>query len=819
MKVGLPTGANMEKAPSTDSNGPENEPNGISPPDPEELADKFPQLEILEFLGSGGMGAVYKARQKQLNRVVALKILPPETDRAEAFAERFMREAQSLARLSHPGIVAVHDFGQTPDGLYFLLMEFIDGTDLRNVIRSGRLKPAEALLIVPQICEALHYAHEEGIVHRDIKPENILLDKKGRVKIADFGLAKLLDRPAAAPTLTGPLERMGTPHYMAPEQVTGAHDVDHRADIYSLGVVFYEMLTGQLPLGQFQPPSQKVHVDVRLDKVVLKTLAHEPERRYQHADEVKTEVETIVAEGPPAFSQPGITPLPPGVGPRMLLFAIMMVFGALVVTAGVVLALIGFVVQTPGSERFWGWMGGALGCILGGGGALVGTWNSYRQLSGRPDIMNSPNWIWFDSLVLTYTLAGILCIIVGLVTMPWAGRHTTHFLLILGTLLTFQGLLFLTMRLLKRRAAQEELAAQGLQQPPVTEQPEEIDLNTSDLPQEQSPSSQAFKRWAIATFAMNTAILLIACSLFVLPIKGLHRLGPVGQILGLFAFMISEAPVLWFLFLASNTLLVGRYVLRKYGISLFGQSHVQSRAAILNVLLAVWTSLTILADIAATLFPILTLLLRRPGASQAPAVGEVYASTLASASITTDQLLVMAALLWAVIFGSNTYLLIRSLSDNYKNPGQNSQAKDARGKACVMGILYMVLGAGFALLATATLLADYEYHVPHACEVFECKHPFSTTPDGREYCSVNPPREIRFAGTSPAVMRGTKTAGNVCAAAGLASSAAAAIYGLLWLTGLRMPPKPRSLQDAVSRAAPAIGLALTILAMLLKSAY
>ena len=175
-------------------------------------------------------------------------------------------------------------------------MEFIDGTDLRRVIRSGALSPDEALAIIPQICEALQFAHEEGIVHRDVKPENILLDKKGRVKIADFGLAKLLDRPATVYTLTQAGQRMGTPHYMAPEQIEHPGQVDHRADIYSLGVVFYEMLTGELPLGMFAPPSKKVQVDVRLDRVVLHSLEKEPERRYQHASEVKTDVETISAE-------------------------------------------------------------------------------------------------------------------------------------------------------------------------------------------------------------------------------------------------------------------------------------------------------------------------------------------------------------------------------------------------------------------------------------------------------------------------------------------------------------------------------------------
>ena len=273
-------------------------PAGFVPPKPAELARQFPQLEILELLGQGGMGVVYKARQQQLDRLVALKILPPQIGLTEAFAERFTREARSLARLSHPRIVMIYDFGRTEAGLYYFIMEFVDGTDLRRVIQTGELSAAEALAIIPQVCEALQYAHEEGIVHRDIKPENILLNKKGQVRIADFGLAKLLDHPSteSTSTLTKIGQRMGTPHYMAPEQIEHPAKVDHRADIYSLGVVFYEMLTGELPLGRFAPPSQKAQVDVRLDEVVLKTLEKEPERRYQHASEVKTDVETISSE-------------------------------------------------------------------------------------------------------------------------------------------------------------------------------------------------------------------------------------------------------------------------------------------------------------------------------------------------------------------------------------------------------------------------------------------------------------------------------------------------------------------------------------------
>jgi serine/threonine protein kinase len=184
-------------------------------------------------------------------------------------------------------------------------MEFVEGTDLRRVILSGKQSAKEALAIVPQICDALNYAHEEGVVHRDIKPENILMDKKGTVKIADFGLAKLLGQPANMFTLTQAGQKMGTPHYMAPEQIEHPGQVDHRADIYSLGVVFYEMLTGELPLGKFAPPSQKVKVDVRLDNVVLRSLEKEPERRYQHASEVKTDINVIASSDKPAQPKAG----------------------------------------------------------------------------------------------------------------------------------------------------------------------------------------------------------------------------------------------------------------------------------------------------------------------------------------------------------------------------------------------------------------------------------------------------------------------------------------------------------------------------------
>ena len=268
----------------------------FTPPTPAQLNQLLTGLEVLELLGQGGMGAVYKARQPALDRIVALKVLPPQAATKPGFADRFRREAQALARLSHANIVAVHESGAA-GGLPYLVMEYVDGVTLRKVLQERRLRPPEALAVVPQICEALQYAHNQGIVHRDIKPENILVDKEGRVKIADFGIAKILDRPAGATGLTAAKDVVGTPHYMAPEQIEHPSQVDHRADIYSLGVVFYEMLTGELPLGRFALPSRKVQVDVRLDEVVLRALEKNPERRYQQARELKTDVETMNEPG------------------------------------------------------------------------------------------------------------------------------------------------------------------------------------------------------------------------------------------------------------------------------------------------------------------------------------------------------------------------------------------------------------------------------------------------------------------------------------------------------------------------------------------
>ena len=292
------------------------------PPLPsEQIAPHFPQLEILECLGRGGMGVVYKARQKTLNRLVALKLLAPERVHDAKFAERFTREAQALAALNHPNIVTIYDFGQA-GGFYFLLMEFVDGANLRQLLRTRKFTPEEALAIVPPLCDALQFAHERGIVHRDIKPENLLLDKSGRVKVADFGIAKIMGgentepagagyAPTGSHSLTDADKAMGTPGYSAPEQKSDPQRVDSRADIYSLGVVFYEMLTGELPGKKIEAPSRKVQIDVRLDEVVLRALEKTPELRWQTAADLRTQVETI-AQTPKS----AIQNQPPEIEPR-----------------------------------------------------------------------------------------------------------------------------------------------------------------------------------------------------------------------------------------------------------------------------------------------------------------------------------------------------------------------------------------------------------------------------------------------------------------------------------------------------------------------
>ena len=451
-------------------------PSGSKPPLVGEIGDlqqHFPGLEILELLGRGGMGAVYKARQKNLDRIVALKVIPPEAAKDPTFAERFGREARALARLNHPCIVTVYDFGQVGE-LHYLLMEYVDGVNLRQTLRAGRLAPREAVAIVPPICDALQYAHDQGVVHRDIKPENVLLDRSGRVKIADFGLAKLLGKGPDDFTLTRTQQIMGTPRYMAPEQIEKPSTVDHRADIYSLGVVIYEMLTGELPIGRFEPPSHKVQIDVRIDEVVLRSLEKDPQRRYQRASEVKTELASatswpFMAAATPAGEEPGLrgsngpfarpswhTPAPatksdaPGGVPlaHVLMVAMGMVLGVLMMTAGLAGAIYAMTWGFQGfSGPFWGWMGAAFGCIVGGAGSAVGSYNTYRQMAGAEDLMLSPRTTWFDWVMRVYLAIGFALLMWGALLVDGNPKNWQP-LVTLGGIAALQGLLFLVIRTL-----------------------------------------------------------------------------------------------------------------------------------------------------------------------------------------------------------------------------------------------------------------------------------------------------------------------------------------------------------------------------------
>jgi len=282
-------------------------------PRPEDLTplrpgDTVGGYRLAEVIGFGGMSVVFRAEQLSLGRNVAVKVMRRELGEDPEFSRRFLNEARALAELSHPSIVQVIDQG-IHAGNHYLVMEFIDGVSLRDVLSERRLSPSEALQIVPALCSALEYAHERGIIHRDIKPENILVTRDGTPKIADFGLVRMLGA-AGEPVsrLTQTRAVLGTIDYMAPEQRAGDRDVDHRADIYSLGVVLYEMLTGELPIARFPLPSERVKVDVRLDDVVLKVLEKDRERRYQRASLVANDLSRL---SDPRFAPAGGAGAPP----------------------------------------------------------------------------------------------------------------------------------------------------------------------------------------------------------------------------------------------------------------------------------------------------------------------------------------------------------------------------------------------------------------------------------------------------------------------------------------------------------------------------
>jgi serine/threonine protein kinase len=316
---------------------------GWTPPAPEHLEAMLPQYDQWEMIGCGGMGAVYKARQISLDRLVAIKVLPPQVAEDEGdYITRFKNEARTMARMNHPAIVAVYDFGATSDDLLYIVMEYIDGTDVFKMIHAqGKLPVEHALAITAHVCDALAYAHEHGVIHRDIKPANILINMEGGVKVADFGLASMYDPAQGSVTDEG--TTMGTPDYVAPEVLVIGMPVDGRADLYAVGVMLYNMLTGKIPRGSFPMPSEKIGCDTRYDAIVRKAMEHDLSKRYQTAREIRRDLDQIltvpVAKAKPARQavaggmQPRLPPPPPPKPPTpwgMIAAAVIVVLGAAV---------------------------------------------------------------------------------------------------------------------------------------------------------------------------------------------------------------------------------------------------------------------------------------------------------------------------------------------------------------------------------------------------------------------------------------------------------------------------------------------------------
>jgi serine/threonine protein kinase len=307
--------------------------------------------KITERIGEGGMAVVYKGYQQSLNRYVAIKVLRSELAQDEQFVERFRREALAVAELSHPNILHVYDAGMA-HGSYYIVMAFVDGGSLRDLIAQGPLEIEYATSIAGQLAEALDHAHRNGLVHRDVKPNNILMTREGRPLLTDFGIAKALHESQGL-TRTG--HSIGTPEYMAPEQIQG-QKVDGRTDIYALGIVLYEMLVGWAPfsattpvaalykqVNEPPPPLRQANISVPdwLESVVLKTLAKRPQERFQRAGELAEALRQRRAPTKVPTPAPAPSPVPaekPAVERKRRRGAVPLLIGA------IVLLLIGLVV-------------------------------------------------------------------------------------------------------------------------------------------------------------------------------------------------------------------------------------------------------------------------------------------------------------------------------------------------------------------------------------------------------------------------------------------------------------------------------------------
>ena len=265
------------------------EPAGFVAPEPEDLAPLFPGYEIQGLIATGGMGAVYCAVQRSLDRTVALKILPMEFSKDAAFCAGFEAEAKAMARLNHPNLIGVYDFGEM-NGMLYIIMEFVPGKSIYHSAYGIAIDQEEVIRLVTGICQGLAHAHEHGIIHRDIKPSNILLDLNAQPKIGDFGLARPIERKVEEGE-----EIFGTPHYTAPEVVNNPHSVDFRADIFSVGVLLHELLTGRLPASDPRPASTIVKCDPRFDTIVRRATQPLPAARYASAKEIAHDLQVVAA--------------------------------------------------------------------------------------------------------------------------------------------------------------------------------------------------------------------------------------------------------------------------------------------------------------------------------------------------------------------------------------------------------------------------------------------------------------------------------------------------------------------------------------------
>ena len=274
-------------------------------PEPSELTSLFPGYEIQSLIATGGMGAVYCAVQKSLDRTVALKILPQELSKDAAFCAGFEAEAKAMARLNHPNLIGVYDFGEV-NGMLYIIMEFVPGQSIYHSANGIAIDPGEVIRLVTGICRGLAHAHENGILHRDIKPSNILLDLNAQPKIGDFGLARPFDRKIEEGE-----EIFGTPHYTAPEVVASPHSVDYRADIFSVGVLLHELLTGKLPANDPRPASVISRCDPRFDAIVRRATQPVPAARYASATEMADELQALARPVAASSVRAAAVPRPP----------------------------------------------------------------------------------------------------------------------------------------------------------------------------------------------------------------------------------------------------------------------------------------------------------------------------------------------------------------------------------------------------------------------------------------------------------------------------------------------------------------------------